>query len=242
MNALKRGDIARFKDIEATDGDWWFVRLDRGAGAALHFAVAAGQLEAVEFLIREREAPVNQQSRSNGHTPLHVCARLVHERKKPYLEIYDLLLRHGADPTILTDECEDDLIRGGVAEPRSVYDLCVKRGRGWDEGRVREVLLEMAEKHANVPKSPAWRYEGPLMGPRAIEVLEAWKELPKLYPPANWLPPPDAGYKDSRGMRDVSKQAWQPAGTKGDGSKVVRPMTEDELRRQEQEMDAYAPK
>ena len=29
VNALKRGDIARFKEIEATDGDWWFARLDR---------------------------------------------------------------------------------------------------------------------------------------------------------------------------------------------------------------------
>ena len=214
----------------------------RGAGAALHFAVAAGQLAAVEFLIEERDAPVNQQSRSNGETPLHVCARCAHDRQRPFLEIYELLLRHGADPALLTDECADDLIRGGVAAPRSVYDVCVRRGRGWEEGRVREVLREMAGRHAEVPKAPAWRYEGPMMGPRAIEVIEAWKELPKLYPPPNWLPPPEAGYRDSRGMREASEQPWQPAGTKGDGSRLLRPMTDEELKAQEREMDAYAPR
>lgn len=44
VDALRLGDMARFKDIEAESQDWWFASLDRGAGAALHFATDHGQV------------------------------------------------------------------------------------------------------------------------------------------------------------------------------------------------------
>ena len=44
IDALRLGDIARFEHIERVDGAWWSVDMDRGAGAALHFAVDHGQV------------------------------------------------------------------------------------------------------------------------------------------------------------------------------------------------------
>jgi hypothetical protein len=41
-SALRLGDLAEFSRIEHLDRDWWFITLDRGAGAALHFAVLHG--------------------------------------------------------------------------------------------------------------------------------------------------------------------------------------------------------
>jgi hypothetical protein len=43
VDAVRHGDLAEFKRIEASSGDWWFPTLDRGAGAALHFAVDHAQ-------------------------------------------------------------------------------------------------------------------------------------------------------------------------------------------------------
>ncbi len=44
MDALRLGDLELFKEIEAESGTWWFPMLDRGAGAALHFAAHHGQV------------------------------------------------------------------------------------------------------------------------------------------------------------------------------------------------------
>lgn len=44
VDALRLGDLARFKEIEVESRDWWFPTLDRGAGAALHFAADHGQV------------------------------------------------------------------------------------------------------------------------------------------------------------------------------------------------------
>ena len=44
IDALRLGDITRFEHIERVDGAWWSVDMDRGAGAALHFAVDHGQV------------------------------------------------------------------------------------------------------------------------------------------------------------------------------------------------------
>ena len=241
MDTLKCGDIEGFKRIEDTDGDWWFPTLDRGAGCALHFAVAAGQLDAARFLVNERGVPVNQRMRIGGYTPLHICAQFAHDRSRPYLEIYAFLLGAGANPQLMTDECADDARDGGVVPPKTVYDLCVKRGRGWEPGRVRARLEELEAEFKDVEKKPATTYEGPYIGSRAKEVLDAWNALPKLYPPQNWLPPPQAGYADAQGMRDVATKGWMPAGTEGDGSRFVRDMTEEELKQQERDMDAYMP-
>jgi hypothetical protein len=38
-----------FKEIEEESGDWWFPTLDRGAGAALHFAAEDGQASATNI-------------------------------------------------------------------------------------------------------------------------------------------------------------------------------------------------
>ena len=43
VDALRLGNLAAFLEVEAESGDWWHPLLDRGAGAALHFAVDHGQ-------------------------------------------------------------------------------------------------------------------------------------------------------------------------------------------------------
>ncbi len=44
IDALRLGDLEQFREIEEVCGDWWFPTLDRGAGAALHFAAEHGQV------------------------------------------------------------------------------------------------------------------------------------------------------------------------------------------------------
>lgn len=58
--------------------------------------------------------------------------------------------------------------------------------------------------------------------------MRQWEALPKLYPPANWRPPPPAGFEDAQGIRRVEVRGWQPAG-QDDGSVFLRPMTQAEL-------------
>lgn len=51
MDALRLGDLPLFRKIEAACEGWYGPGMDRGAGAALHFAVDHGRLEAVKFLV-----------------------------------------------------------------------------------------------------------------------------------------------------------------------------------------------
>ena len=51
VDALRLGDLRRFRQLEAACEGWYFPGLDRGAGAALHFAVDHGRLEAAKFLV-----------------------------------------------------------------------------------------------------------------------------------------------------------------------------------------------
>ena len=44
VDALRAGDLELFQSIEEACSDWWHVGLDRGAGAALHFAADHGQV------------------------------------------------------------------------------------------------------------------------------------------------------------------------------------------------------
>ncbi|KAK3285913.1 hypothetical protein CYMTET_6496 [Cymbomonas tetramitiformis] len=139
IDALRLGDLELFKRIQEEDKDWWFSTLDRGYGAALHFAVDHGQLHCVKYLLEELGAEVNQRDRARGWTPLHRCAHMAHVTEKPYLEIFEYLLQQGADANIVTDEGWEDPTKWGclVGMPLSVYDVCVDKGRGWLPGEVR---------------------------------------------------------------------------------------------------------
>ncbi len=44
VDALRLGDLRKFKEVERESGDWWFPTLDRGSGACLHFAADHGQV------------------------------------------------------------------------------------------------------------------------------------------------------------------------------------------------------
>ena len=46
VDALRLGDLGAFCRIEEESGDWWHPLLDRGAGAAMHFAADHGQARA----------------------------------------------------------------------------------------------------------------------------------------------------------------------------------------------------
>ena len=126
--------------------------------------------------MERKGARVNQQDRALGWTPLHRCARLAHCRARPYLELFDYLLSVGADANILTYEGSDDGRAGRIGWPQSCFDLCADVGLGWRPGRLRRVLRALVKAHAGVPKPPAFRYEGPLMGEEGMAVMATWVE------------------------------------------------------------------
>lgn len=51
IDALRLGALQRFCQIEEQSREWWFPTLDRGAGAALHFAADHGQVTEVVTLM-----------------------------------------------------------------------------------------------------------------------------------------------------------------------------------------------
>jgi hypothetical protein len=147
----------------------------------------APQLAAVRFLLEERGAEVNQQDRERGWTPLHRAACLyahihthnhlsrthmqpcaltaahcflparAHSRVAPYLEIFELLLQHGADASVLSYEGWEDLRCGWFGMPQSAFDVATDAGLGWKPGRLRRVLKALVAKHAAVPKKRVFR-------------------------------------------------------------------------------------
>ena len=97
--------------------------MDRGAGALLHFAVDHGQFDMVKFLIDQRGVPVNQRCRATGWTPLHRCAFIAHYKHAPFLQIFEYLLSHGADPELKT------LGDRHRPQPATALDLAVNKVR-----------------------------------------------------------------------------------------------------------------
>ncbi|KAK9916185.1 hypothetical protein WJX75_009780 [Coccomyxa subellipsoidea] len=230
IDALRFGKLDRFREIEVESGDWWFPTLDRGAGAALHFAAECGQLECVRFLVEERGAAVNQRDLSRGRTPLHRCAHMAHHTHAPFLATFMYLLEQGADANILSAE-------GPQSKPMSAVQVAVSKGRGWEPGQVRAKLQELVEKHSDVPKAPAYTYSGAQFGETSELVLRAWEAQKPLLPPADWRAPPPAGFVDAQGMRRIMEEPWRPAGD-DDGSFFTRPMTEMELQAQSRAVTA----
>ena len=230
VDAIRLGNLVRFKELERECEGWWFPTLDRGAGALLHFAADHGRFEAVKYLLETKKVPINQLDKQHGWTPLHRCARMVHYRHAPYMEIFEYLLQRGADPNIKS-RSSPGYSELGYPQVSTPLDLVVKKGFEWNVGEVREKLAALISKYAHVPKAPAWEYTGPPQGQEATRVLEVWKRLPKLYPPDNWRPPPPPGYVGSPGWRVHAISPWRPAGD-DDGSCWLRPMTPEELEEQ----------
>jgi hypothetical protein len=205
-------------------------------------------------LVEERGAEVNQQDRERGWTALHHAAAQAHITSRPYMQIFEYLLQHGADPALLTDAGWDHLVHGRVrphvrqqeglyesdsrdlrekgifvngratssqplnrcsgrtqvGAPQSIYDVCVEKGRGWRPGRVRGFLRAYVAKNAGVPKRRAFRYIGPPMAPVAAMLQRIYHQLPPVYPPDDWVPPPEPGLEGSAGTRLVEEQPWRP--------------------------------
>ncbi|PRW61553.1 Malonyl- -acyl carrier mitochondrial [Chlorella sorokiniana] len=206
VDALRFGDLERFRRIEAATQGWYWPELDRGAGAALHFACDHGQLEAVRFLVFEyllqKGADPSLKSFSGpGPTPA---------LKKP---------EQLPQPPLLLSNAQGEL---------GVLDVATSKGFGWEPGAVRAELSRLIEQYRDVPKAPPTVYYGPGMAAPALALMAAWESLPKLYPPSNWRPPPPAGYVEAQGIRLASKDPWRPAG-ENDGSAWLRPMTKEEL-------------
>ncbi|CAK0736733.1 hypothetical protein CVIRNUC_000794 [Coccomyxa viridis] len=231
IDALRLGHLNHFEEIEEDSGDWWFPTMDRGAGAALHFAAEHGQLECVRFLAEHRRVEINQHDLRWGWTPLMRCAHMAHHTNMPYLALFEHLLQQGADAsltgravTITGIELPDETV--------TAVDVAVKKGRGWEPGQVKRKLQGLIDKYKDVPKKPAYTYSGPLIGPTALRIMELYEQQPTRYPPTNWRKPPPAGYIDAHGMRRESQEPWRPAG-EDDGSFFTRPMTDEELQEQE---------
>lgn len=43
-----------------------------------------------------------------------------------------------------------------------------------------------------------------------MRVLAAWERRAPVVPPAEWRPPPPAGYADAQGMRLAALEPWRP--------------------------------
>lgn len=171
VEAVRTSTIDEFKRVQEATEEWWSPTLDRGAGCALHFAVDAGRLDMVRYLLEEVKVPVNQQASLNCNwTPLHRCSRMVHYTHAPFMDIFEFLLGHGADPS-LPDE------QGLVP-----IELVVKQGYGWQEGEVRRRCEELVARYAHVEKAAPWAHVGGSVGEVADSVISAWRRLPPLYP------------------------------------------------------------
>ncbi|GMH36598.1 hypothetical protein BSKO_04471 [Bryopsis sp. KO-2023] len=106
FSSARLGDPEQLAKIFATDP--YFPTQDNGAGAPLHFAVTYRQLDMVHHLLNTG-ALVNQRD-PKGLTPLHRAAYLAHY--DGYLEIYELLLSRGADPSIQSEDYDTYLDPG----------------------------------------------------------------------------------------------------------------------------------
>ena len=171
VDAMRNGTLEEFTKIQEQTKEWWSPTLDRGAGALIHFAVDHGRLDMVRHLLENLRVPVNQQSLNGQWTPLHRCARMIHYKHAPYFAIFELLLTHGADPDLETED--------GFA-PR---DLVVLKGYQWEEGEVRERVDALVAKYGDVAKAAPWFYTGKSVGEVADSVISAWRSLPSLYGP-----------------------------------------------------------
>ena len=171
VDSVRNGTLGEFTEIQEQTKEWWSPTLDRGAGALIHFAVDHGRLDMVRHLLENLLVPVNHQSLNGQWTPLHRCARMVHYKHAPYFAIFELLLAHGADPDLETED--------GFA-PR---DLVVMKGYQWEEGEVRERVDALVAEYAGVAKAASWFYTGKSVGEVADSVISAWRSLPSLYGP-----------------------------------------------------------
>jgi hypothetical protein len=222
--------------------------VDAGALAAVKFLIGA----------RGAAVNGRDTRPHGGWTPLHRAAVVAHHTHVPGLAVFEALLAAGADPTATVTVADGDEGGGwwwsgggsgggsgdtgktspsitttptSTTPPRTrtltVLDLAVSKGHGWEPGAVRARLAAAIDAAAGVPRAPAVPpYAGPAVGPPAAALLAAWGGLPPRYPPPTWRPPPPAGFLDAGGTRTGP---WAPAGSPGDGSHYVRPMSEAEV-------------
>ncbi|KXZ47596.1 hypothetical protein GPECTOR_34g755 [Gonium pectorale] len=172
-SAVRLGDPEMLAKIMQVDP--YFVTQDNGAGAPIHFAVTYRQLDMVHHLLN-LGASVNQRD-PRGLTPLHRAAHLAH--LDGYLEIYELLLSRGADPSILSEDFDPYLSPG----PKSPQQMAV------DDPRVRAALQALEDKYASVPKVGGWRTWGragrviflfPGQGSQSVGMLSSAASLPAV--------------------------------------------------------------
>lgn len=184
IDAARSGDLATFKKVEAATTAFWFPLLDRGNGPVLHFAIDHGRLDIIKYLVEHHKVEVNQQDVSRGLTALHRCARVAHYKHRPFLEIFEFLLQHGADPDILSFPDKGK----GNTKRLTVLDVVVEQGYGWEKGEVRDRLSALVLKYGSSSSSScsakpaAYVYQGPPMREEAMRVLKIWESLPALYP------------------------------------------------------------
>jgi hypothetical protein len=118
---------------------------------------------------------------------------MAHSRTMPHLDVFQLLLRAGADASILTYECWNDGEAGLCGLPQSIYDVCTDKGLGWVPGRLRRTLRSFVHAHREVPKRPLYRYKGHPVGPAGARAIRAWAAIPK----DSFLPYPNRGLTPS---------------------------------------------
>lgn len=143
-DAARADDVAALAEAMATHEGEVDAATDRGAGNVLHFACDAAARRVVEHVLDEAPHLVNRGAAEDGSTPLHRIARHCHVTRtepdgttsEPYLELYAVLLRRGADPTIPDKEHgvlpHDCVVRRCEARPflqRAGVALTVPNGK-----------------------------------------------------------------------------------------------------------------
>ena len=135
--AVRLSDPDALAQIMAVDP--YYVTQDNGAGSPLHFATTYKRLDMAHHLLN-LGAEVNQRD-GRGMTALHRSAFLAHI--DGYIELYELLLSRGADPSILTNPSDDYLNPG----ERLAIDLVVDDG-----GETRGKIAALEKKYELTPK------------------------------------------------------------------------------------------
>ncbi|XP_043278618.1 osteoclast-stimulating factor 1-like [Venturia canescens] len=93
--AARRGNISYLKECLSEGVS--STGLDTAGNTALYWASRTGHIDCVRELLSQRNPPLDAQNKM-GDTPLHVAAN------HGYLEVVELLLQAGADPTLWNND------------------------------------------------------------------------------------------------------------------------------------------
>ncbi|XP_076637856.1 osteoclast-stimulating factor 1-like [Colletes latitarsis] len=120
-DAARRGNLSLLKEYikQGVLG----TSLDAMGNTSLYWAARAGHLDCVKELLNVSNPIVNAQNKM-GETPLHVAA------SRGHVDIVNLLLQHGANPTIKNN---DNLVAEQLSSDLSIKNIIQLSQRHYDK-------------------------------------------------------------------------------------------------------------